>query len=266
MSHAAPLFYNHPLIDRIKITDKWGEFGEYDYELASKCDISTRDLDNDRKTLLNARPEDYWYNDHDIVEQMARMSGIYDIKEVLTEDELRPQLYQWFDTDFDAIEKNEGYTKVRTNSGLIPEKSVVIWPFSGYGHWPARSPSANWWNTVVNTLIDNNFIVFHCGWIEEPHLSNLDGYVRCVNLSFFEQIKVSLATKLAIGADSGSMWTLGAYSFPAIHLMTNWRDGHTQNFSAMNPVNINGTSFFAPPMTDGWSFEEVLNTVWDKTK
>jgi hypothetical protein len=90
--------------------------------------------------------------------------------------------------------------------------------------------------------------------------------VRCVNLSFFEQIKISLATKLAIGADSGSMWTLGAYSFPAIHLMTNWRDGHTQNFSAMNPVNINGTSFFAPPMTDGWSFEEVLNTVWDKTK
>ena len=266
MSHAAPLFYNHPLIDRIKITDKWGEFGKYDYELASKCDITTRDLDSHNKTLLNARPEDYWYNDHDIVEQMARMSGIYDIKEVLTEDELRPQLYQWFDADFDAIEKNEGYTKVRTNSGLIPEKSVVIWPFSGYGHWPARSPSSNWWNTVVNTLIDNNFMVFHCGWIDEPHLSNLEGYVRCVNLSFFEQIKISLATKLAIGADSGSMWTLGAYSFPAIHLMTNWRDGHTQNFSAMNPVNINGTSFFAPPMTDGWSFQELLDTVWDKTQ
>ena len=194
------------------------------------------------------------------------MSGIYDIKEVLTEDELRPQLYQWFDADFDAIEKNEGYTKVRTNSGLIPEKSVVIWPFSGYGHWPARSPSSNWWNTVVNTLIDNNFMVFHCGWIDEPHLSNLEGYVRCVNLSFFEQIKISLATKLAIGADSGSMWTLGAYSFPAIHLMTNWRDGHTQNFSAMNPVNINGTSFFAPPMTDGWSFQELLDSVWEKTQ
>ena len=56
-------------------------------------------------------------------------------------------------------------------------------------------------------------------------------------LSFFEQIKVSLATKLAVGADSGSMWALGAYSFPAIHLMTNWRDGHVKNFSAMNPVN-----------------------------
>ena len=36
MSHATPLFYNHPLIDRIKITDKWGEFGQYDYELASE--------------------------------------------------------------------------------------------------------------------------------------------------------------------------------------------------------------------------------------
>ncbi len=83
MSHAAPLFYNHPLIDRIKITDTWGGFGENDYELASQCEFTTRQLDHKNKTLLNARPEDYWYNDHDIVEQLARMSGIYDIQEVL---------------------------------------------------------------------------------------------------------------------------------------------------------------------------------------
>ena len=265
MSHAAPLFYNHPLIDRIKITDTWGGFGEYDYKLASDCDITTRDIDHERKTLLNARPEDYWYNRHDIIEQIARMSGISDIREVLTEEELRPKLYKWFDADFDAIEKNEGYTKARTSSGKIPNKSIVIWPFSGYNHWPSRSPSPHWWNVLVDTLINNGFTVFHCGWIEEPHVSNLDGYNRCVDLSFFEQVKISLATNLAIGADSGSMWTLGAYSFPAIHLMTNWRDGHVENFSAMNPVNVNGTSFFASPMTDGWNHQEVLDRVWEIT-
>ena len=265
MSHAAPLFYNHPLIDRIKITDTWGGFGEYDYKLASDCDITTRDIDHERKTLLNARPEDYWYNRHDIIEQIARMSGISDIREVLTEEELRPKLYKWFDADFDAIEKNEGYTKARTSSGKIPNKSIVIWPFSGYNHWPSRSPSPHWWNVLVDTLINNGFTVFHCGWIEEPHVSNLDGYNRCVDLSFFEQVKISLATNLAIGADSGSMWTLGAYSFPAIHLMTNWRDGHVENFSAMNPVNVNGTSFFASPMTDGWIHQEVLDRVWEIT-
>ena len=265
MSHAAPLFYNHPLIDRIKITDTWGGFGEYDYELASECDFTTRDLDHDRKTLLNATPEEYWYNDHDIVEQTARMSGIHDIKEVLTEEYLRPQLYQWFEADFDAVDKNEGYTKDRTQSGLIPRKSIVIWPFSGYNHWPARSPTPQWWNTLIDTLINNDFTIFHCGWIEEPHLSNLEGYNRCVNLSFFEQIKVSLATKLAVGADSGSMWALGAYSFPAIHLMTNWRDGHVKNFSAMNPVNINGTSYYAPPMTDGWNHQQILERIWETT-
>lgn len=265
MSHAAPLFYNHPLIDRIKITDTWGGFGEYDYKLASDCDITTRDIDHERKTLLNARPEDYWYNRHDIIEQIARMSGISDIREVLTEEELRPKLYKWFDADFDAIEKNEGYTKARTSSGKIPNKSIVIWPFSGYNHWPSRSPSPHWWNVLVDTLINNGFTVFHCGWIEEPHVSNLDGYNRCVDLSFFEQVKISLATNLAIGADSGSMWTLGAYSFPAIHLMTNWRDGHVENFSAMNPVNVNGTSFFASPMTDGWNHQEVLERVWEIT-
>ena len=265
MSHAAPLFYNHPLIDRIKITDTWGGFGEYDYKLASDCDITTRDIDHERKTLLNARPEDYWYNRHDIIEQIARMSGISDIREVLTEEELRPKLYKWFDADFDAIEKNEGYTKARTSSGKIPNKSIVIWPFSGYNHWPSRSPSPHWWNVLVDTLINNGFTVFHCGWIEEPHVSNLDGYNRCVDLSFFEQVKISLATNLAIGADSGSMWTLGAYSFPAIHLMTNWRDGHVENFSAMNPVNVNGTSFFASPMTDGWNHQEVLERVWENT-
>ena len=265
MSHAAPLFYNHPLIDRIKITDTWGGFGEYDYKLASDCDITTRDIDHERKTLLNARPEDYWYNRHDIIEQIARMSGISDIREVLTEEELRPKLYKWFDADFDAIEKNEGYTKARTSSGKIPNKSIVIWPFSGYNHWPSRSPSPHWWNVLVDTLINNGFTVFHCGWIEEPHVSNLDGYNRCVDLSFFEQVKISLATNLAIGADSGSMWTLGAYSFPAIHLMTNWRDWHVENFSAMNPVNVNGTSFFASPMTDGWNHQEVLDRVWEIT-
>ena len=265
MSHAAPLFDNHPLIDRIKITDTWGGFGEYDYKLASDCDITTRDIDHERKTLLNARPEDYWYNRHDIIEQIARMSGISDIREVLTEEELRPKLYKWFDADFDAIEKNEGYTKARTSSGKIPNKSIVIWPFSGYNHWPSRSPSPHWWNVLVDTLINNGFTVFHCGWIEEPHVSNLDGYNRCVDLSFFEQVKISLATNLAIGADSGSMWTLGAYSFPAIHLMTNWRDGHVENFSAMNPVNVNGTSFFASPMTDGWNHQEVLDRVWEIT-
>jgi hypothetical protein len=266
MSHAAPLFYNHPLIDRIKITDTWGGFGENDYELASQCEFTTRQLDHKNKTLLNARPEDYWYNDHDIVEQLARMSGIYDIQEILTEEELRPQLSQWFEADFDFIEKNEGYTKSRTKSNLIPSKSIVIWPFSGYGHWPSRSPSTQWWNTLVDTLVNNNFTIFHCGWIEEPHLSNLDNYVRCVNLPFFEQIKISLATKLAVGADSGSMWTLGAYSHPAIHLMTNWRDGHTTNFSAMNPVNIKGISYFAPPSSDQWPHNDILNNIWEIIK
>ena len=265
MSHAAPLFYNHPCIDRIKITDTWGGFGDYDYELASECEFSTRELDHQNKTILNAQPEDYWYNEHDIVEQMARMSGIYDIKEVLTEEELRPRLYPWFEADFDAIEKNEGYTKVRTKSGKIPKKSIAIWPFSGYGHWPSRSPSSEWWNTLIDTLLNNEFTVFHCGWVEEPSLSNLPNYIRCVDLSFFEQVKISLGTRLAIGADSGSMWVLGAYEHPAIHLMTNWRDGHVQNFSAMNPVNYRGVSFFAPPSSDGWNHQDILTEIWNKT-
>ena len=81
----------------------------------------------------------------------------------------------------------------------------------------------------------------------------------------FEQVKISLGTRLAIGADSGSMWVLGAYEHPAIHLMTNWRDGHVQNFSAMNPVNYRGVSFFAPPSSDGWNHQDILTEIWNKT-
>ena len=148
MSHAAPLFYNHPLIDRIKITDKWGEFGKYDYELASKCDITTRDLDSHNKTLLNARPEDYWYNDHDIVEQMARMSGIYDIKEVLTEDELRPQLYQWFDADFDAIQISN---HISDCSGL--PKLITSMKKNGYDDTLIQKICfENWLNLLKKTI------------------------------------------------------------------------------------------------------------------
>ena len=39
VSQCAPLFFNHPLIDRIKITDEWSGFGRIDRRLIAGCNI-----------------------------------------------------------------------------------------------------------------------------------------------------------------------------------------------------------------------------------
>ena len=39
ISYCAPLFFNHPLIDKICISGEWSSFNNDDYNLASSCDL-----------------------------------------------------------------------------------------------------------------------------------------------------------------------------------------------------------------------------------
>ena len=246
-SQAAPLFFNHPLIDRIKITDNWDSFGPNDLELADQCDI-----------VISNKPKntsELWYNHNSCVIETAAMRGITDIQDVLTEDELFPKLYKWFDVGLPDVHS----TYSKSGSGDKKYDNVIsIWPFAGS---PGRSPSKEWWQTCIGELIGNGYDVFHFGMPSDPRLSDSKNYYTFPHISYFEQVKAALATRLSIGTDSGAMWVMGAYSHPAINLMTNWLPNHNSNLLALEPKNKNGTTLYAKDSCDSISIVDVLSRI-----
>ena len=248
ISYCAPLFFNHPYIDRIHISGEWSSFNENDYNIASKCDVVTTNLDHNNKKILDRFHENkYWYNQRSCIEETALMSGITDLNNSLNENDKIPYLVKWFDVGFEDAQKKAAYTynKIDSKKNKILSKSLAIWPFAGYGRSKNRNPSEEWWRTLVTKLIDNSINVYHFGYFNEPKLSeNKKYYHNLTTLDFFNQIKISLGSKLAIGTDSGSMWVLAAYNHPLIVLGTNWYDNHTKNLKATIPPIKNGECVF----------------------
>jgi ADP-heptose:LPS heptosyltransferase len=249
IAYAAPLFYNHPYIDKIHISGKWSSFNESDYNIASRCEIITTKLDHKNKNILDRFHEDkYWYNQRSCVDETAFMSGIVDLNNTLNESEKIPSLNKWFDVGFEDVQKKAAYTykKIDSKRNKILNKSLSIWPFAGYGRSKNRNPSEEWWSKLISKLIDNSINVYHFGYFKEPKLSeNKKYYHNLTNLDFFNQIKISLGTKLALGTDSGSMWVLAAYNHPLIVLGTNWYENHTDNLKATIPPLVNGECIFS---------------------
>jgi ADP-heptose:LPS heptosyltransferase len=114
---------------------------------------------------------------------------------------------------------------------------------------------------MVKLLIDQGCTVFHFGTAAEPRLSDSDGYKNQTQLSFFDQIKLSLATKVAITTDSGPSWVLSAYSHPCITLLSNWLTGHTRNFQALAPVGDNSIMLFEEGKCNNINRQTVFETI-----
>ncbi|MDO8610854.1 MAG: hypothetical protein Q7R95_10010, partial [bacterium] len=120
-SQCVGLFINHPLIDKIKITDDWEYFGEEDMKIYNQCQI---------KTILDQKHNDqHWYNKYNCVEETARLAGIFDITELLTKEELVPKLYRWFNVGFLSAH-NHGYTSEYDGSHNSTSNIISIWPFA----------------------------------------------------------------------------------------------------------------------------------------
>lgn len=242
-AQAAPLFFNHPLIDRIKITDGWVTEGRHDLELKNKCDIQ-----------LNISPpvrDLNWRNEMDCIAQTARMAKLDEFERVISPAERIPILHRWFPSySFSNNPKNHGYIDNVESTWSYDAKRIAIWPFANYGLKPERSPSVGWWEATITWLIQHGYEIYHYGWITEPTLSLNPKYHYYCNLSFFDQIRSSLEAYISIGTDSGSMWVLGAYNQPQIVLMTFHEINHKENPMALappyewtkvlfNPQNIN---------------------------
>lgn len=249
VAFTAPLYLNHPLIDCIRITGEWSGFGKKDYEIANTCDF---------KCTMDGWKHDEpdWYNYRGQVEETARIAGIYDLKEVLTVEEMYPKLYKWFDVGPEDPNANS-YTK--ENRVQIYDNTIAIWPFAtSANNVPGRNPSIEWWESLIKKIRIMGYEVIQFGYKTDPFLSV---YKPSLDLSYFEQVKIALACKMSIGTDSGNMWVMGAYNHPAIHLMTNWLPGHALNPTALLPVNKNGNLLFGYGGIDDIKQDNVLRRI-----
>ncbi len=238
-AQAAPLFLNHPLIDKIKITDGWVTEAGRDENLKKECNI--------KFDISPPVRDPNWRNEMSCIEQTARMAGIDDLYSVIDEEQRIPSLTQWFPSyTFSNNPINHGYVDDIESLGYIEPNRIAIWPFANYMMKLQRSPNQGWWEATISLLIKAGYEVYHYGWMEEPVLSHDEKYQRCCELSFFDQIRSSLESVLSIGTDSGSMWVLGAYKQPQIVLMTYHEAGHNDNPLALAPPYKNSTTMFNP--------------------
>jgi ADP-heptose:LPS heptosyltransferase len=264
-SFCAPIFFNHPLIDRIKITDEWGLPGENDKNIALNCDI--RDLAWKNPCLCRYPPFGgkwydlpFWWNTRSCIESAAITYGVSDLMEVLTEEERKPKLVRWFDSG--TIRHGQSTYSKKCNADLsIHRGSISVWPFATAGSSSNRNPGVYWWGRLLDVVFDLGYTVYHCGRPSEPCLSDHEKYIRLNNSSYMEQIAVCLETDLSIGTDSGAMWVVGAYSHPAIHLMSYWLNGHSKNPLALEPVNDNGVTIFHPGGCSQIDIMEVVRNI-----
>lgn len=230
-----PLLKNHPLINEIKVTDNYNSYGENDFKIIKDCDI-----------VIDTSPQHddpYWYNTRNCLEETAHMAGLpYEkINEF-------PTLYNTFD--------------------LETKNYISVWPFAGYGDLNnGRSPSLNWWNNLF--LKYKSLAIYHFGHESEPNLDvgSNNKYYRLTNLSFAEQIRISLNGRLILGTDSGSMWCTAAYhQVPQVQVMTNWFPNHHSNPYALAPIGKKCKSLFARNGCDNILHEDMIHCISESLK
>lgn len=237
-SQMAPLLFNHPLIDKLLITDCDEGFGPNDYAEMAKCDI-----------VINTMPPHESHSSHDwpqnfnIYEETWIMAGLpLEEYHKLPPEEQRPKLVKWFNVE-------------------PSPKTIALWPCAGYGVENKRNPSQSWYKTLVEYLNTAGYRVLQFG---HPRDFTVDGSQDMRHLGFFEQIKMSVGCDLAITTDSGSGLILGAYEMKQISLLTNHFPGHTRNLEAFAPNNPFNTNFVGVGGADNISQRLVVDEVLNK--
>ncbi len=239
-SQSAPIYINHPLIDKIVISDCAEGMGPKDIAIAETCDIKFNTMPDHPEGMI-------WPNKRSIYEESWIMAGL-PLSEfhALTPEEQRPKLVKWFE-----VEKQT-------------PKTVAVWPCAGYGIENKRNASQAWYEGLFSKLHADGYIIYQFG---HPRDYTFEGmwsgptFRDFRKLPFFDQIKLSLGCDLTIATDSGSSLVLGAYEAKQITLLTNHWPGHVDNPCAFATNNVFNTNFFSPGTADGINQDEVMAKV-----
>ncbi|MEK6881862.1 MAG: hypothetical protein AABY22_19750, partial [Nanoarchaeota archaeon] len=248
-SQSLNLYINHPLIDKIHITEFDEKMGDSDIALANSCNLKF-DLTPKHKFGEPGTSEaSSWWNYKNIFQETFEMSGL-DLQEYnsMPPELQKPRLYQWFDINrFDKV--------------------IGVWPFSGYSREFGRSPTVNWYNDLFKELIIKGYTIYHFGHFNEPNFDKIQrecGYYRnYTKLPFFNQIIMALGCQCNINCDQGTGIAIGAYGFPQISLLIKNAPLHFQKFDSFGPLNYNDLNINLLGLNgqDSIKIEDVLAAV-----
>jgi ADP-heptose:LPS heptosyltransferase len=244
--HAAPLFYNHPLISELAISDCNEGYGPRDIQQMNSCHV--------RFPLMPEHPDPHvpWPNVRSFYEETFVMAGLpVELYRALPPEVRRPTLEPWFDAD-------------------RQEHTIAYWPCAAYGVTQvrrSRNAARSWAYALVARLQAEGWRVIQCGhprdYADCGDGLNANGDVR--RLTFMEQIQLSTACDLVIGTDSGAGIAIGAYGRPQISLLTDHYPGHTANLTAFAPDNPNNRSLVGIGSADAISIDEVVAAIKEVT-
>ena len=244
--HAAPLFYENPLISQLVISDAEEGYGPMDIALAETCSIHF--------PLMPEHPEPHipWPCVRNFYQETFVMSGLtMEQWNAVPEDILRPRLHPWF-----IIKRYP--------------KTIAYWPCAAYGQTQirrSRNASRPWAVSLVARLAAEGYNVVQFGHPKD--YADCGGALGCPDvrgLTFMEQIIASLGCDLVIGTDSGAGIAIGAYGHSQLTLLTDHFPGHTTNHLAFQPWNPNNRSFVGLGSADNINVDEVVGVVHDIVK
>lgn len=234
-----PLLLTHPLIDSIYITEEYEGLNNKDIEWIEK-----QKFDLLFNPFTPSPSQSDWYNYRNCIEQTLLMTS------------------KTFLIEYEKLKEKDKYPKLYIQSTEKQQNAIYIWPFAGYGKSPHRNPSPDYWNRLIKELI-NKYTIYHCGSDNEPVLIEHENYHKITSLPFAEQIVRSLAGKLIIGTDSGSLWVTAACVFgpPQISLITNHNTNHNSNKLALAPIGRRCHNLYADNGCDNILQKDVLDLI-----
>lgn len=255
-SQFAPLFFNHPLIDKIHILENKESLGQKDIGIRDTCDLIINTEPQCPDGMPGTTEKSCWWNYYHCYEMAFRMAGfpVEDYRS-MSKNLQYPVLNQWFDVD-------------KQNN------TIAIWPFTSYGTNSKRSPSKEWWEKFVLLILRNtDYNIYQLGGLNDPDIFHFGGRYTTLtrikkfnSLSILDQYKLALGCDINVNTNSGSGIILGAYGTRQITLLTDDAPNHFQNPLAFGPLNYkdNNTNIFVTGGFENLQQEVVIEKIKER--
>lgn len=206
----APLFLDHPNIDRIHILNR----GRDGFDAVDRAWIDDQKLFYAFNPMVDHDHSDPWWKRRIQTHEAAYMHGV----PIPPDDDGKIRMTRWFKPTEDL------------------GKYVAISPFpaSYAGIKNGKSLSIERAQDIVDLLRnEHGYRVLQVGAKDEPTLKGVEKMDR----SYFEAVKDVLGCRLFIGGDSGFTWLMSGYGFPTLALYSDSYYGKefVKNIQPVNP-------------------------------
>jgi ADP-heptose:LPS heptosyltransferase len=218
-AEAAPLFFNHPHLDGIMITDAYDGFpSEIDSQLMER-----RGYDQVFPPM-QPHVDKWWEKRHQASTVLYDYSGG---QFELSDSDCQISLVKWFD---------------------VPEHkdTIAFAPFAGfYNPKNDKKLSTERAQEIVDMILKMGYDVLQIGGPGEPIL---DGATQ-LRTPYFDSIRHILGCKAFLHTDTGAAWAISGYQFPALGVYSHRYYG-PKYVKNIQPINPNAMYLDAPNVNE----------------